>query len=94
MATGTAERVGRVDGYQTSAHALIGKRAVVTRFQVELVTPIESGAAAVEAAFNMHRLAHPDEPVSIFFDGWSRKEYGRPLDAWEVERALRASGLA
>ena len=79
----------------TSIGCLIGKRAVITRWRVEIVSDIKAGSAArVESVFNMLRLSRPDEPVSMVFDGWVRSEYGRPLDQWEIERALAASGIS
>ena len=80
-------------GYQTSIRSLIGKRAVITPTRVELVTPIESGAQATQALFDLMRLTYPDRPCALVFDGWTRSEYGRPMDSKEIEEALLASGL-
>jgi hypothetical protein len=73
--------------------SLIGKRAVITLSRVELVTPIESGAAGVEIVFQLMRQTFPDRPVAIVFDGWIRAEYGRPMDDREIDEALMASGM-
>lgn len=77
-----------------SIRSLIGKRAVITPTRVEMVCPIESGAAGVEIVFQLMRQTFPDRPVALVFDGWIRAEYGRPMDDAEIDEALVASGLA
>ena len=73
--------------------SLAGKRAVITTHRVEIVAPIESGGAGVDAVYAMLRLAHPGSPCAIVFDGEVRAEYGRPLDDREIDEALFASGM-
>ncbi len=79
--------------YQKSISPLIGKYAVVTLARVEIVTPITHGGQAAYAMFNAIKAARPDEPVALVFDGWTRCEYGRPMDSHEINESLMASGL-
>lgn len=85
--------IHQTPGMQTSIHAMIGKRAVITPTRVEIVSPIESGSGGVEMVYNLMRQTYPDRPCAVVFDGWIRAEYGRPMTRTEIEEALVSFGM-
>lgn len=73
--------------------ALKGMRAVVTPSGVVFAAKIECGAAGAENVYNQLKQTHTGNPIAMFYDGEYRGEYGRPMDAKEIEEALVSSGF-
>lgn len=75
--------------------ALRGLRAVVIPSGVVFVEKINgrNGPSGAHAVWGEYVAAQVSHPVAMFYDGEYRGEYGRPMDAKEIEEALVSSGF-